>query len=321
MGVKVPIIDFRKSSEWEKGSEKWVLVRDEVYKSLEEFGCFEALLGEDIPKEKLYDKLKEVYNFNLEKKFGHSVSPDVKIGYTKYGPGTPLQERLMIDHVLKEGVIENFSKILWPDGETEFSDVMITYSKKVTEFNDIVRRMVFDKLGLKEYYLDEHKKSGDPFVVLIKYRVPEDGEKNIGVPPHTDKVISIVLSQHDMNINGLQIMEKNGQWIDVQYSKPYSYIFLVGDYLKAFTNGRLRCPLHQVIIGNEERYTVGLPIFPKEGHIIKVPEELVDEDHPLLYKPFDGSKYLPFYLSELKRGVVATLESYCGVSADTPNLC
>ncbi|KAM3289048.1 hypothetical protein P3S67_017335 [Capsicum chacoense] len=107
----------------------------------------------------------------------------------------------------------------------------------------------------------------------------------------------------------------------MEINNRVGYIFLVGDYLKAFTNGRLRCPLHQVIIGNEERYTVGLPILPKEGHIIKVPEEPVDEDHPLVYKPFDGSKYLPFYLSELKRGVVATLESYCGVSADTPNLC
>ncbi|KAM3337263.1 hypothetical protein P3S68_031588 [Capsicum galapagoense] len=41
MALKVPTIDFRKSSEWKKGSEKWDLVRDEVYKSLQVYGCFE----------------------------------------------------------------------------------------------------------------------------------------------------------------------------------------------------------------------------------------------------------------------------------------
>ncbi|KAM3337258.1 hypothetical protein P3S68_031583 [Capsicum galapagoense] len=74
-------------------------------------------------------------------------------------------------------------------------------------------------------------------------------------------------------------------------------------------------------MGNKERYSMGFSQIPKEGYIIKVPEELFDEDHPLLYKPFDGSKYLPFFLSEIKRGVFVTLESYCGVSANIPNLC
>ncbi|KAF3651380.1 hypothetical protein FXO38_16645 [Capsicum annuum] len=74
-------------------------------------------------------------------------------------------------------------------------------------------------------------------------------------------------------------------------------------------------------MGNEERYVVSLSIFPKEEHIIKVPEELVDEDHPLLYKPFDGSKYVSYFVSEANRNIGVTLESYCGVSANTPNLC
>ncbi|XP_047259561.1 probable 2-oxoglutarate-dependent dioxygenase AOP1 [Capsicum annuum] len=100
-------------------------------------------------------------------------------------------------------------------------------------------------------------------------------------------------------------MDKNGQFIDVQYSSPHSYLFLVSDCLKAFTNGRQHCPPHQVILmGNKERYSMGFSQIPKEGYIIKVPEELVDEDT----------------IAEARRGNVVTLESYCGITANTPNL-
>lgn len=177
----------------------------------------------------------------------------------------------------------------------------------------MVRRLVFDKLGL-ENYLEEHRKSGDGLLALIKYRVPKDGESNVGVPAHTDKSISTILSQHDQHVNGLQIMDKNGEWIDVQYSSPHSCIYLANDCFKAFTNGRLHCPTHRVIMGNEERYSMGFSIDPKQGYIIKVPEELVDEDHPLLFKPFDGSEFILFSVSEAIRGGVATIDSFCGVS-------
>ncbi|WMV56512.1 hypothetical protein MTR67_049897 [Solanum verrucosum] len=317
MDLKVPTIDFRNSSEWKKGSEKWNLVRDEVFKGLEKYGCFEAILDGEIPKEKLYEKLKQVFNFNLEEKFGKSQN--VLVGYTRDNPRTPLQERMMIGNVLTHNAIENFSYILWPKGDPQFCDLVLGYSKKLLEFDDMVRIMVFEKLGL-EKYLDEHKKSGDYLLNCMKYKVPKAEETNVGVPPHTDKIISTILSQHDQHVNGLQILDKNGQWLDLQYSSPHSYMFFVGDCLKAFTNGRLHSSTHRVIMGNEERFSMGFTKIPKEGYIIKAPEEVVDEDHHLLYKPFDGSKYLPFYMSEGKRGVVATLESFCGVSANTPNL-
>ncbi|KAM3199218.1 hypothetical protein P3L10_031578 [Capsicum annuum] len=279
MGVySAPKLDFEKSSELKKGSEKWNLLRDEVSKALEEYGCFEALLDGEIPKVKLYEKLKEVLNINLEKIIGDTQSVLVGSDSHNYELQAPLQQRLDIPYVLNDGAIENFSKNFWPNGESEFSDLVLTYSKKLSEFTHLVYGMVFEKLGL-EKYLDEHKKS-----------------------------------------DGLQILDKNGQWLDVQFSTPNSYVFFVSDCLKAFTNGRLNCLTHRVIVGNGERYSLSFPLIPKEGYIIKVPEELVDEDHPLLYKPFDGSKLFPFFMSEGRRGVSATLEDFCGVSTNNPNL-
>lgn len=55
-------------------------------------------------------------------------------------------------------------------------------------------------------------------------------------------------------------------------------------------------------------------IFPKEGYLVDIPKELADEDHPLLYKPFEGIKYIQFYKSGAGQGVAHDcLKSYCGV--------
>jgi sulfur transfer protein SufE len=37
--------------------------------------------------------------------------------------------------------------------------------------------------------------------------------------------------------------------------------------------------------GSEARYSAGLFSFFRAGYKTKTPEDLIDEDHPLLYKP------------------------------------
>ncbi|PHT92948.1 hypothetical protein T459_00830 [Capsicum annuum] len=237
---KLPIIDFRKG-ELKEGSEEWISLREQVYKALEEYGCFEALL-DGIPKEKLYDKLKQLYNLpNLDTKF-EIPQTSSSTGYFKDNPLMPLFRRMSIHDVLSPGVIESFfSNIIWPDLEdTQFCDLVHCYAKRLLELNEMVRKM----------------RSG---------------------------------------ASGLQIMKKNGEWIDVEYSSPHSFIFLVGDILTALTNG------------STERYSMVISAAAKEGYVIKVPEELVDEDHPLLYKQFDALKYYQYCLPHLRATVASKL--------------
>lgn len=92
-------------------------------------------------------------------------------------------------------------------------------------------------------------------------------------------------------------------------------LFLI--ILQAWTNGRLHSPTHRVMMrGKETRYSTGLFAIPKSGHIIKVPEELVDEEHPLLFKPYDHVEFLGFFYAEAHRyGTTAqsALNTFCGV--------
>lgn len=84
------------------------------------------------------------------------------------------------------------------------------------------------------------------------------------------------------------------------------------DMLQAWTNGRVHVPLHRVVMsGNETRFSVGLFTVPKPGYIIKAPEELVTEEHPLLFKPFVHSEFMKFLRSS--EGVKNALKVYSGV--------
>jgi len=65
--------------------------------------------------------------------------------------------------------------------------------------------------------------------------------------------------------------------------------------------------------GNEARYSAGLFSIPKGGSIIKAPEELVDEEHPLLFKPFDHVEFLKYYYTEEGQRDQFALHTYCGI--------
>lgn len=84
--------------------------------------------------------------------------------------------------------------------------------------------------------------------------------------------------------------------------------------LQGWSNGRIEPPYHRVIIdGSEERYSVGVFTFIKDMKI-EVPAELVDEDHPLQFKPFHNYNYIHFtYTEEGRRAKSCPLRAYCGV--------
>ena len=63
--------------------------------------------------------------------------------------------------------------------------------------------------------------------------------------------------------------------------------------------------------GNEVRYSCGLFSF-LGGETVKTPEEFVDEQHPLQFKPFNHFAYLQFVVGK-GRGLKDRIKVYCGV--------
>nr|XP_004237448.1 probable 2-oxoglutarate-dependent dioxygenase AOP1 [Solanum lycopersicum] len=181
----------------------------------------------------------------------------------------------------------------------------------------MLKRMILENLGLKNHI---HELL-DPNFIMFRFThykgssiISEDHENNIkydGLSGHTDVSFLTFISQNQ--VNGLQI-NKNGEWIDVNLS-PNSYAVLCGDSFKAWTNGRLHSVYHRVTMSGEiDRFSIQFNTYLKPGHFIEAPKELVDEKHPLLFKPYEMLGLFSYVAS--RDSSVDVFKDYCGVSYD-----
>eukprot|EP00257_Ricinus_communis_P004375 XP_002517544.2 probable 2-oxoglutarate-dependent dioxygenase AOP1.2 [Ricinus communis] len=274
------------------GTPEWETVKFQIRKAMEEYGCFKALYRR-IPLElqqEILHEAKELFDLPLATKM-QNVSKIPNGGYIGKSPLAPLYESIGIDDPNSLEKVESLTNAFWPQGKPSFSKSMHSFSKQISELAKTIRRMIVESLGV-EKYMDEHMNSTIYKLRVIKYDVPEDKEPMLGLAPHMDPGLITILFQNP--VDGLEIQTKAGDWVSLNLC-PNNFLVLAGESFHAWTNGRMRPPYHRVTMrGDEARYSVALFTIFKPGYIIKAPQELVDEEHPLLYRPFD-------FLEVLKR--------------------
>ncbi|KAL2926298.1 putative 2-oxoglutarate-dependent dioxygenase AOP1.2 [Bienertia sinuspersici] len=293
-----------------QGTRSWTSTCNNVRQALEDYGCFVAV----------YDK----FTLDLHNNVVNVVQPmfdlpaEVKVrnssdlpyhGYYKPGELMPLLESLGIEDPPRCDNIRSFTNLLWPNGNDKFcSETIHEYATKVTELEQMVMKMVFESYGV-EKYLESHLNSTSYLLRIAKYRVPEKDENNLGAVGHTDKNFITIL--HQNQVNGLEVQTKDGQWLTFDFS-PHSFVVMAGEPFLAWSNNRIHAPLHRVIMkGDKARYSFAM--FSTTKDTIQTPIELVDEDHPLQFKPFDYMGLLQFYTEDVTRMAVCTIKDYCGV--------
>ncbi|GFP95365.1 probable 2-oxoglutarate-dependent dioxygenase aop1 [Phtheirospermum japonicum] len=307
----LPTIDFSDTN-IVPGSPSWLSTSKDVVRALEDYGCFIAVnygsFSLDL-HEAIFGAAKELFDLPTDVKVKNtSVTPSH--GYVGQMPQIPLYEGLGIENSITREGVEKFNNLLWPSGNPRFCETSLEYSKVVAELDGVVMRMVSRSYGIENSY--ETLVGATSYLLrMIKYRVPQEDETSLGIVPHTDKSFMTIL--HQRQVRGLQVKTKNcDDWIVVDPS-PSSFIVMAGDACMGWTNGRIEPSQHRVIIkGKEERYSVGLFTFIKDVKI-KVPAELVDDEHPLRFKPFDHYKYIHFYYTEEGKRSKCPIKAYCGI--------
>ncbi|KAH0720944.1 hypothetical protein KY289_006281 [Solanum tuberosum] len=226
--MKVPTIDFCKP-ELKPGSIQWDSTKSQVFQALQEYGCFEAIYDKlrNETLEAMFGRSKEIFEFPLETKMKNLSKKLPFNGYIGKLPTLPLYESVCIDDLLQPGSVETFANIFWPEGNPEFCNVVKSYSKPLVEFDEMMKRMVLESLGLQNY-IDQFLDLTSFLLRLTKYNADEDEEigNKPGIGDHTDGNFLTIISQNQ--VNGLQILKKNGEWIDVDISSN-SFIVLAGD--------------------------------------------------------------------------------------------
>ncbi|CAL5006364.1 unnamed protein product [Urochloa decumbens] len=160
------------------------------------------------------------------------------------------------------------------------------------------------------------------------------------LPLDVKKQMVSVVVQHD--VEGLELQAQDGSWLAVapeadtvavvagellavsvgSSTKARSYMAdMVGDfcsscvYVQVVTNGRVPACVHRVSAPRgRERLSAQFVSKPKDGNTVRPLDELVDADHPPLYKPCDFDEYVRFRFAGDGQKLSDPLEAFCGVA-------
>ncbi|KAB2616530.1 2-oxoglutarate-dependent dioxygenase AOP3-like [Pyrus ussuriensis x Pyrus communis] len=262
----VPFVDLSNEN-MEPGTDAWLLACKQVQHALEEFGCFEAAYKNDTleTQNSFFSALKDLCDLPLETKM-QKTSDKPLHGYFARNPLFPHDFSTGIENPETAEGAQNFTSIMWPEGNERFRESVHSFSKMMVELDQMVTRMVFDVYGVGRLY--------DSQQASTTYQLDND----VRLFPHTDKCFITI--QHQSEVNGLQIKTKAGQWIYYAPSSPSSFMVLASDILMAWSNDRVCACEHQVILKEKKtRYAVSL--FSYKNSVVQVPEELVDDKHPI----------------------------------------
>ncbi|KAF8036558.1 hypothetical protein BT93_C2317 [Corymbia citriodora subsp. variegata] len=293
---QLPKVDFS-ASDLSPGSASWDSVRGDVVAALEEYGCFEAAYDRLFDGEvhaSLFRAVKELLELPEETKRRFADTKRPYDGYVTNLHFAPAYQAMGIGGVLDSPAIRNLADLMWPDGNAKFCEIVQSYSSKALELEKMVKRMILEGLRLPvEKYRGDVIEKTSYFLRIMKYdALKEGGTEEVGGINHHDSNFVTILHQEEA-VDGLEVKAKDGQWIRATPSAS-SFVVILGDAIHGWSNGRLYSPLHRVVMRETRaRHSIGL--FSTTKGVIRCPEELVDEQHPSLFKPFEEIDLLRYH--------------------------
>ncbi|KAL1351202.1 hypothetical protein HN51_015143 [Arachis hypogaea] len=311
-----PVIDLS-DEKMKAGTEAWVSACRVARTGMEEHGCFVVRfdkVGESLCK-CVVSAMEELFGLPVETK-AQKTSEKLFHGYLGQVSWIPLYESLGIDDPFSMPACQHFANIMWPQGNNRFCERINEYAKLMGEIDHIAKRMVFESYGVDMERCKLMIESSDYLLRCQEYRPPKNDEDETGLQPHTDLTITSIVHQLN-NLNGLEIKASDGIWRGVDAS-PSSFVVMAGDAFKVWSNGRIRPCEHRVTVSSHVknlRYSTGL--FSFCSNTFEIPQELVNQQHPLRYKTtFHHYDYLHFFDESKIKDLDTRIQAYCGISSN-----
>ncbi|MBA3985038.1 MAG: isopenicillin N synthase family oxygenase [Flavobacteriales bacterium] len=298
----VNLADFL--SEDPKRKHKFV---EEIGKAYEEIG-FVSLKNHflsDVLVEELYKEVKAFFALPLEaKKKYEREELGGQRGYVSFGK----------EHAKgkKEGDLKEF----WhfgqePDAEAKLVDSypeniqveeLMDFNKtgmeayRMLEKTGIyVLRALALYLGLDEFYFDHWASNGNSILRPIHYPpITQEPEGAVRAGAHGD--INLITLLMGASTGGLQVLCKDGQWIDA-IPQEDELVINVGDMLERHTNNKLRSTIHRVVNPHREewdkpRYSIPFFMHPRSDMKLNCLDVCVDEQHPKAFEDITAGDFL-----------------------------
>ncbi|WP_118857486.1 isopenicillin N synthase family dioxygenase [Sphingomonas mesophila] len=203
------------------------------------------------------------------------------------------------DHPFRAHMGDN----VWPAEVAGFRE---TFQRLYTAFDEAgvkILRAVARFLKIDEEYFTDTVRDGNSVMRLLHY--PPQNEptgEHIRAGAHEDiNTITLLLGAEEA---GLQLLTKDGRWLDVSPKKG-ELVINIGDMLQRLTNGKLRSTSHRVINPSPERaskarYSMPFFLHFRSDFMIEALPGTVPSGEQPKWPPITADDYLQERLREIK---------------------
>ncbi|KAK4429783.1 protein DMR6-LIKE OXYGENASE 2 [Sesamum alatum] len=186
---------------------------------------------------------------------------------------------------------DDFAHLL-PRNPPHYRELASEYAKEIGWLMRRLLSLMSQGLGLKKDRLRERLGHKPRLVSQANYYPPcPQPELTLGLPAHTDLNALTVLMQSE-DVTGLQVMIKDGEWISID-PVPNAFVVNIGDQIQVLSNGRYKSVHHRAVTNKDlERVSIAMFYGPNKDTVVGPIEELVDEEHPPMYRSYRYEEFL-----------------------------
>ena len=288
---------------------------DEIGRSFVDYG-FAIIRDHGIPQQLIDDaeeKAKAFFALPEDVKRSYKIEGSGGArGYTPFGIETAkgasahdLKEFWHVGRDLPEGhpFRAHMGDNVWPDEVPGFKE---TFQKLYAAFDEAgvkILRAVARFLKIDEDYFTDTVRDGNSVMRLLHYPpVDKPTGNHIRAGAHEDiNTITLLLGAEEA---GLQLLTKDGRWLDVSPKKG-ELVINIGDMLQRLTNGKLRSTSHRVINpapdrASKARYSMPFFLHFRSDFLIEALPGTVPAGEQPKWPPITADDYLQERLREIK---------------------
>ncbi|KAK6922261.1 Isopenicillin N synthase-like, Fe(2+) 2OG dioxygenase domain [Dillenia turbinata] len=287
--VSLPVIDLN-DVDLEDGQGPSPLVQ-KVSKACEEYGFFQ-IINHGVPQELCDSMLNAVANFfelpDEERARFATNDYTKRVRVTKYYLKDEHQQKIPLwseTLVHPWDVIDNkfiFTHML-PENPPQYREVVAQYSKEIGALMTQLLSLISRALGLQKDHLQKNIGEKPTKNAQANYYPPcPEPELTLGLASHTDLCALTILRQTE-GIIALQVL-KDDNWVSID---PVPNAFVV------MSNGRFKSVHHRTVTNkNLRRVSMAMFYAPNPDTVIGPVEDLVDEEHPPIYRSYHYAEFL-----------------------------
>ncbi|HET9356120.1 MAG TPA: 2-oxoglutarate and iron-dependent oxygenase domain-containing protein [Sphingomicrobium sp.] len=288
---------------------------DEIGRSFVDYG-FAIIRDHGIPQHLIDDaeeKAKAFFALPEDVKRSYKIEGSGGArGYTPFGIETAkgasahdLKEFWHVGRDLPEGhpFRAHMGDNVWPDEVPGFKE---TFQKLYAAFDEAgvkVLRAVARFLKIDEDYFTDTVRDGNSVMRLLHYPpIDKPTGNHIRAGAHEDiNTITLLLGAEEA---GLQLLTKDGRWLDVSPKKG-ELVINIGDMLQRLTNGKLRSTSHRVVNpapdrASKARYSMPFFLHFRSDFLIEALPGTVPPGEQPKWPPITADEYLQERLREIK---------------------